>query len=245
MRELAAGHMLRWMLACLWLCGVVATGVAMTFPVASSTEGGASVHLVPLVATGLSHPLYLTHAGDGSGRLFLVEQEGRIRIVEYGTLLKEPFLDIADRVLSGGERGLLGLAFHPDYRHNGRFFVSYTRKPYGATVVAEYRRAESPAQSLPEERILMLVGQPYPNHNGGMIAFGPDGYLYIGRGDGGSGGDPQNRGQNQAELLGKILRIDVDHGEPYSIPRDNPFASGGGRPEIFFDGTPESLAVFV
>ena len=236
MGELLAGQILRWMLACLWLCGAVATGVAVTFPLASGTQGDASVNLVPLVTTGLSHPLYLTHAADGSGRLLLVEQEGSIRIVEHGTLLKEPFLDITDRVLSGGERGLLGLAFHPDYRRNGRFFVSYTRKPYGATVVAEYHRAETPTQSLPGERILMLIGQPYPNHNGGMIVFGPDGYLYIGRGDGGSGGDPQNRAQNQAELLGKILRIDVDRGDPYGIPSDNPFVTEGSRPEIFAYG---------
>ena len=236
MRELGAVHMLRWMLACLWLCGVVATVVALSFPIASATPSDTSVRLVPLVTTGLSHPLYLTHAGDGSGRLFLVEQEGAIRIVQHGTLLKEPFLDIVDRVLSGGERGLLGLAFHPGYRSNGRFFVNYTRKPDGATVVAEYRRADGPTQSLSDERVLMLVEQPYPNHNGGMIAFGPDGYLYIGRGDGGSGGDPQNRAQNKTELLGKILRIDVDRGEPYGIPSDNPFITGGGRPEIFAYG---------
>ena len=208
-----AGQIRRWMVACLWLCCAVATEVAVPFPLASGTQGDVSIQLNPLVTAGLSHPLYLTHAADGSGRLFLVEQEGSIRIVEHGMLLKKPFLDIADRVLSGGERGLLGLAFHPDYRRNGRFFVNYTRKPDGATVVAEYHRAENPTQSLREERILMLVGQPYPNHNGGMMAFGPDGHLYIGLGDGGSGGDPQNRAQNQAELLGKMLRIDVNQSD--------------------------------
>ena len=233
MCELLSGQILRWMLACLCLCGVMATGVAVTFPLASGTQGDASVHLVPLVATGLSHPLYLTHAADGSGRLFLVEQEGSIRIVEHGTLLKEPFLDIADRVLSGGERGLLGLAFHPDYRRNGRLFLCYTRKPDGTTVVAEYRRADSRDQALPKELVLMLVTQPAPNHNGGMIGFGPDGYLYIALGDGGPGGDPENRSQNSHDLLGKILRIDVNRGDPYGIPGDNPFLSGDGRQEIF------------
>ena len=230
---LPVGQTSRWMLVCLWLCCAVATEVAAPFPLASGTQGDTSIQLIPLVTAGLSDPLYLTHAADGSGRLFLVEQEGFIRIVEHGTLLRQPFLNIADRVLSGGERGLLGLAFHPDYRRNGRFFVNYTRKPDGATVVAEYRRAETSTHSLPEERILMLVGQPYRNHNGGMIAFGPDGYLFIGLGDGGSGGDPQNRAQNQAELLGKILRIDVNQSDSYGIPSDNPFVTGGSRPEIF------------
>jgi glucose/arabinose dehydrogenase len=189
-----------------------------------------------LVASGLRHPVYVTHAGDGSGCLFVVEQEGRVRIVEDGILHETPFLDIANRVLSGGERGLLGVAFHPDYARNGRYFVNYTRRPDGATVVAEYRRSADPDRSLDDERVLLLVPQPYPNHNGGMLAFGPDGYLYIGLGDGGSAGDPGNRAQNTQELLGKLLRIDVDRGTPYAIPRDNPFAGGGGRVEIFAFG---------
>jgi glucose/arabinose dehydrogenase len=138
--------------------------------------------------------------------------------------------------LSGGERGLLGLAFHPKHRQNGRFFVNYTRRDDGATVLAEYRRQGLSLQASTEERTLMVVPQPYANHNGGMVAFGPDGLLYIGLGDGGSGGDPQNRAQNPAELLGKILRIDVDGAPPYAIPSDNPFARAGGRPEIFASG---------
>ncbi|MEP6934719.1 MAG: PQQ-dependent sugar dehydrogenase, partial [Nitrospirota bacterium] len=148
----------------------------------------------------------------------------------------KPFLDITNRVLSGGERGLLGLAFHPNHRKNGRFFVNYTRRDDGATVLAEYRRQNLNLQASIEERTLMVVPQPYANHNGGMVAFGPDGLLYIGLGDGGSGGDPQNRAQNPSELLGKILRIDVDGAPPYAIPSDNPFANGGGRPEIFASG---------
>ncbi len=191
-----------------------------------------SFQLVPLVTSGLDHPLFLTHGGDGSGRLFVVEQPGRIRVVERGSLLPVPFLDIADRVRFGGEQGLLGLAFHPDYHRNGRFFVNYNRRSDGATVLAEYRR-ETPTEASRDERAVMVVAQPYANHNGGMVAFGPDGYLYIGRGDGGSRGDPDNRAQNPQDLLGKILRIDVDRGEPYAVPPDNPFVKDGGRPEIY------------
>ena len=189
--------------------------------------------LTPIVTEDLENPLFLTHAGDGSARLFVVEQPGRIRVLEGHALLPTPFLDITKQVLSGGERGLLGLAFHPDYRHNGRFFINYTRKPDGATVVAEYHRGATAASASQDERILLIVPQPYPNHNGGMVAFGPDGYLYVGLGDGGSKGDPDNRAQNPKDLLGKILRIDVDRGDPYGIPVDNPFVKQGGRPEIY------------
>ncbi|HKO30162.1 MAG TPA: PQQ-dependent sugar dehydrogenase, partial [Nitrospiraceae bacterium] len=184
----------------------------------------------------LDSPLFLTHAGDQSGRLFIVGQPGTIRILERGKLLEVPFLDIRDRVLSGGERGLLGLAFHPEYRQNGRFFVNYTRKEDGATVIAEYHRSDQADHAAREERVLVLILQPYPNHNGGMIAFGPDGYLYIGMGDGGAGGDPQNRAQNKDELLGKLLRIDVNGPVPYGIPEDNPYVRGEERPEIFAKG---------
>ena len=193
-----------------------------------------SIHIVPHVTEGLDHPLFLTHAGDRSGRLFVVEQPGTIRIIEQGVLQKTLFLDLRDRVATNGpERGLLGLAFHPDYRRNGRFFVNYTRQPDGATVVGEYRRGGSSDSVSRDERVLMVVMQPEPNHNGGMVAFGPDGYLYVGLGDGGGAGDPGNRAQNPHDLLGKILRIDVDHGDPYAIPSDNPFAKGGGRPEVY------------
>ena len=219
---------------------LVLTGV-MPAPAKAGAESAptqsASIHLLPLVTVGLEHPLFLTHAGDGSRRLFVVEQPGTIRIISQGALQEAPFLDLRDRVLTDDtERGLLGLAFHPDYRRNGRFFVNYTRRPDGATVVAEYRRSGSPDAASRDERVLMVVMQPESNHNGGMLAFGPDGYLYIGLGDGGAWGDPGNRAQNLNELLGKVLRIDVDHGEPYAIPADNPFASEGGRPEIYAVG---------
>lgn len=200
---------------------------------AKSTDERPFVTLAPIVTRGLENPLFLTQTGDGSGRLFVVEQPGRIRILEGHALLDPPFLDITKRVLAGGERGLLGLAIHPDYRRNGRFFVNYTRKPDGATVLAEYHRGPTATSASQEERILLTVPQPYPNHNGGMLAFGPDGYLYVGLGDGGSKGDPDNRAQNPGDLLGKILRIDIERGDPYGIPMDNPFAKGGGRPEIY------------
>lgn len=201
----------------------------------SSRSSGEAVELVPVVTKGFKSPLFLAHAGDGSGQLFVVEQPGTIRLIDRGVLLEKPFLDLRDRVSTKGmEQGLLGLAFHPDHRHNGRLFVNYTRKRDGATVLAEFtRRNHEPQVAASTERILLVVPQPYANHNGGMVAFGPDGHLYIGMGDGGSGGDPQNRAQNSDELLGKILRIDVDHDRPFVIPKGNPFVTGGGRPEIY------------
>jgi glucose/arabinose dehydrogenase len=187
-----------------------------------------------LVVDGLERPVFVGHAGDGSGRLFVLEQAGRIRIVEDGELRRRPFLDLTDRVRSGGERGLLGLAFHPDFASNRRFFVDYTRQPDGATVVAEFRATRAnPNRARPIQRRLLRVAQPFSNHNGGMLAFGPDGHLYIALGDGGGGGDPGNRAQDPNSLLGKILRIDVDGARPYEIPPGNPFADGGGRPEVF------------
>lgn len=215
-------------------------------PAVWAQEARPSVTLLPIVSRGalsmlpfsssLKSPVFLTYARDQSGRLFIVEQPGTIRILEKGKLLKVPFLDIKERVLFRGEQGLLGLAFHPEYHLNGRFFVNYTRKDDGATVIAEYHRSEQADLAGREERILISIPQPYPNHNGGMIAFGPDGYLYIGMGDGGSGGDPQNRAQNKNDLLGKLLRIDVNNLVPYGIPTDNPFVGGKERPEIFAMG---------
>jgi glucose/arabinose dehydrogenase len=193
------------------------------------------------VVEDLEGPLVATNAGDGSGRQFVVEQIGRIRIVRDGELQEEPFLDVSELITAGGEQGLLGLAFHPEYRTNGRFFINYTDLE-GDTVVAEYRSDPAGADvASPESaRVLMRVDQPYANHNGGALAFGPDGYLYIALGDGGSAGDPHNNGQRLDTLLGKLLRIDVDSPSdelPYGIPEGNPFVGrDDARPEIWAYG---------
>jgi glucose/arabinose dehydrogenase len=178
------------------------------------------------LADGFEALTFVTGANDGSGRLFAVEQRGVIWTLDTaGHVNRTPFLDITERVGSGGERGLLGLAFHPDFPDSGRYFVDYTDQD-GNTVVSEFGLASEGSGDPESERRLLGIGQPFPNHNGGMLAFGHDGYLYIGTGDGGSGGDPQGNGQSLTTLLGKILRIDVDAGDPYAIPDGNPFPVG-------------------
>lgn len=192
------------------------------------------ISITDVVASGLNHPVQVTHANDGSGRLFIVEQSGKIRIIQNGNLKEAPFLDIGELVVYGGERGLLGLAFHPDYVLNQTFYLNYTRKPDGATVVARYQVSNNPDIADPSSaQILLTISQPYSNHNGGQLLFGHDGYLYIGMGDGGSGGDPQNYALNINSLLGKMLRIDVDSGFPYSIPPSNPYVGKIGEDEIW------------
>jgi len=188
-----------------------------------------------LVADGLQKPLDITHANDD--RIFVVEQPGIIRIIQDGQVFPFPFLDIRDRVNdNASERGLLGLAFHPDYIENGSFFVNYTGQD-GETVVSRFQASSNPDQANPgSETILLSIQQPYANHNGGGVKFGPDGMLYIGTGDGGSGGDPQGNGQSLDTLLGKLLRIDVDGEQPYRIPPDNPFVAEAGLPEIWAYG---------
>jgi hypothetical protein len=195
----------------------------------------AAAHLETFL-TGLSSPLFITHAGDGTHRLFIVEQPGTIKVLQPGAITPTEFLDITDRVLWGGERGLLGLAFHPDYASNGRFFVNYTRKPDGATVIAEYARAPNANVALTAETVILTIAQPFANHNGGCILFGHDGFLYIGMGDGGSANDPDNRAQDIDDLLGKMLRINVDSA-PYAIPDGNPYKGAApGRDEIYAIG---------
>ncbi|MBW3629563.1 MAG: PQQ-dependent sugar dehydrogenase [Gemmatimonadetes bacterium] len=189
------------------------------------------------VAQGLAAPVFLTSPA-GDRRLFIVEKPGRIRIIENGQLLPTPFLDITDRVGStGSEQGLLGLAFHPSYARNGFLFVNYTDKA-GDTQIERYRvTADRNSADAASAKRLLSIDQPFANHNGGMVDFGPDGMLYIGMGDGGSRGDPQGHGQNMNSLLGKLLRIDVDRGEPYGIPRGNPFVGRTGvRAEIWASG---------
>jgi glucose/arabinose dehydrogenase len=199
------------------------------------------VPVVRVVTGGLTSPLDVADAGDGSGRIFVAEQAGRIRIVRDGTLVEQPFLDISDRIASGGERGLLGIAFHPGYPTDPRVFVDYTDKD-GNTVVSSFRviATDPDAADPASEAVLLHVTQPFPNHNGGGIHFGPDGMLYIALGDGGSGGDPQGNGQRLDTLLAKILRIDVDGASgtsAYAVPPDNPFlATAGARPEIWLTG---------
>ena len=187
----------------------------------------ARYRLHPLAA-GLNRPVYLTHAGDGSGRLFLLEQPGLIQVFVDDVLQPQPFLDMTahvsrDSLRQFSERGLLGLAFDPDFASNGRFFVHYSDHD-GNTVLARLivdPDASTAVETSPRQ-IILLVPQPYGNHNGGQIAFGPDGYLYFGLGDGGSAGDPLNNGQNPATLLGSILRLDVEVEDGYAIPPDNP-----------------------
>jgi glucose/arabinose dehydrogenase len=192
------------------------------------------------VASGLTHPDYVTSPHDGSGRLFVVQQGGKIRIVKSGRVLATPFLDISSLVSKGSEQGLLGLAFHPNFRSNGFFYVDYTRAN-GDTVIARYRRSSSNGNVADRSSAypILTIPQPYANHNGGQLAFGPDGYLYIGMGDGGNIGDPQNRAQNLDSLLGKILRIDVNGGNSqrrYLIPASNPYVGRAGRDEIWSSG---------
>jgi glucose/arabinose dehydrogenase len=226
-----------WIAACFLVgCG----GVEHTSPSSSSVAIS-----LQLFATGLAAPLDLEQPNDGSGRLFVVEQGGTIKILQNGTLLPQPFLNISNKVIFQGEMGLLGLTFHPGYSTNRKFYVNYVRNLAGQfqSVIAEYQAsATDPNRSdQTTERILLTVNQVsnFPNHKAGQLAFGPDGFLYFGLGDGGSGGDPFGHGQNTQILLGKMMRINVDGNSPgrqYAIPPDNPFAAGGGLPEIYAFG---------
>lgn len=235
-----------------WLACICA-GFAVLIPAmmtASSTKAQSeqepssitAIQLQPVVSTGLSSPVYVTNAHDGSNRLFIVEQNGIIKVLQPGQTTPTVFLNITSKVVqNGGERGLLGLAFHPQYASNGRFFVYYTRSSNAENAVAEYHvSATNPNVADTAEIIHISIAQPFSNHNGGMIEFGPDGYLYIGKGDGGDGNDPGARAQNTDILLGKILRIDINtpNGSvPYSSPSSNPFfGATPGRDEIYAYG---------
>ncbi len=215
--------------------------IPVTLTVTAPPPGPLPQISLAVVAGGFVSPVHVTHAGDGSGRIFVVEQAGRIRILDNVAVLPTSFLDLASinppRLIAGGEQGLLSVAFPPGFAAKGHFYVNYTRAPDGATVVARYRVSAGDANVADpaSEAVILTIPQPFANHNGGQLAFGPDGYLYIGMGDGGSGGDPQNNGQSPGALLGKLLRIDVESGAaPYAVPPDNPFVGVAGfRPEIW------------
>jgi glucose/arabinose dehydrogenase len=206
----------------------------------------------PVFASGFTFPVAFVQDPTDDAVQFVVEQGGRIRVVRNGTVLPPDFLNLASVIAFGGEQGLLGLAFAPDYATSGRFFVNFTNTD-GNTVVSRFRRSTDPLVADPTSRFDLRWGgvgaaavivQPFGNHNGGNLVFGPDGFLYIGLGDGGSGDDPGNRAQNPSELLGKMLRIDVNVADDdpvgYRVPSDNPFAGGGGpvaaRAEIWSFG---------
>jgi len=192
------------------------------------------------IVTGLDKPLYLCSPPNDSDRIFILEQwTGQILIYKNDSLYTRPFLDIGDQIITGSERGLLGLVFHPNYSQNGYFYINYTRSGDGTTVIARYTVSSDPdSADAGSESVIMTVDQPYANHNAGMLAFGPnDGYLYFGLGDGGDAGDPQDRAQDLDSLLGKMIRIDVDGGTPYGIPPTNPFIdSANARDEIWSYG---------
>lgn len=218
---------------------LIAAGAAMPAPAAAFSPSRVDLRL-SLVASGLSKPVLLVGAGDGSGRRFVVEKTGTIRVIKGTTVLSKPLLDISASVSTGGEQGLLGLAFHPSYETNRRFYVNFTTVA-GDTAINEYRTsATSPDRvEAGSGRRILTIDQPYANHNGGMIAFGKDGYLYIGMGDGGSAGDPSNRAQSLSSLLGKMLRIDVNGmagGKAYRIPSSNPYVGRTGLDEIWSRG---------
>ena len=225
---------------------LLALGLATGCGGSSSNTPASPVSIsLQLVVSGLNTPLDLEQPNDGSGRLFVVEQGGTIRIIQNGSVLPQAFLDISSKVIVQDEMGLLGVTFHPNFQTNRKFYVNYVRNAGGQfqSVIAEYLASAANAnQSDPaSERILLTVDQVsnFGNHKAGQLAFGPDGFLYFGLGDGGSGGDPFGHGQNTQILLGKMLRIDVNATSPglqYRIPPDNPFAAGGGLPEIYAIG---------
>jgi glucose/arabinose dehydrogenase len=238
------------------VCGICLIVAAVLFPGCSNLivpkpretpviDGSALGLKLQRVADGLAYPTSVTHAGDGSGRLFVTEQPGTVRVVKNGAMAPVPFLDITPQVGCCGEQGLLSIAFHPDFAVNGYFYVYYTDKDGDAVVARFHVAPEGDHADAASEKRILKIDEPTPIHNGGQLQFGPDGYLYIGTGDGGSfgnggdgsGNDEHNRAQRLDALLGKILRIDVDHGDPYAIPPSNPYVhSLGTRKEIWARG---------
>jgi len=218
------------------LCGLLALGAGAAAGAPKAEQQGSGIGLARIAAVG--DGLDVTSAPGERNRLYVAQQSGRIIVLERGRRLARPFLNVAARVSSGGEQGLLGLAFHPDYARNGRFYVNLTDRA-GATRVVEYRRSGNPNRANPgSARQLLRIPQFAANHNGGALKFGPDGFLYIATGDGGGGGDTEGNGQNRGSLLGAILRIDVDRragGRRYAVPASNPFR-GSRAPEVHHYG---------
>jgi glucose/arabinose dehydrogenase len=199
---------------------------------------GLTLELTPFISSGLSGPVFLTQPLD-DGRIFVVEQPGRIRLIKDGVLQATPFLDLTSRVLSGGERGLLSVAFHPQYATNHFFYVYFTTQPNGDIRIERFTATANPdvADATSSKLVITAPHSSQANHNGGLLTFGPDGMLYAALGDGGGGGDPLGNGQNFNSLLGGMIRLDVDHGDPYAIPATNPFVGQAGkRAELWAKG---------
>jgi glucose/arabinose dehydrogenase len=212
---------------------------SLTDGVTAAAPSPSTIQLTP-IASGLSSPVLITSARDGTGRMFIVEQTGTIKVYDGGNVLAGNFLNIRGSVSNGSEQGLLGLAFHPNYESNRKFYVNFTNRR-GDTIIREYKASASNPNRVQSGsgRTILKINQPFANHNGGDIAFGPGGYLYIGMGDGGSGGDPGNRAQDKDKLLGKMLRIDVNGtsgNKNYRIPKSNPYVGKPGRNEIWLRG---------
>jgi glucose/arabinose dehydrogenase len=215
-----------------------AAPIAPTTDVSTVLASPTDAHIrLRLLASGLSKPVFATSARDGTGRIFIVEQTGKIKILKNGVVRSTPFLNLTSQVSRGGEQGLLGLAFHPNFKTNRKLYVNFTNLN-GNTVIREYRASATNPNVVATStmRRIVKIYQPYTNHNGGMLAFGPDGYLYIGMGDGGGAGDPGNRAQSTGTLLGKLLRIDVNGTtatRAYRIPSGNPYVGVAGADEIW------------
>jgi glucose/arabinose dehydrogenase len=234
-KEVLVTSISRWPFATLVVAALSASAASCGSEGVTATLPTADDVVLTEIANGLQRPVQLLGI-QGDPRLFIVEQRGRIRVLLGDRVQETLYLDINDLISDGNEQGLLGLAFHPDFQSNGYAYVNYTN---GAGDTRVVRYTESPdglTLDLASLTEILFVEQPFGNHNAGQLLFGPDGMLYVPLGDGGSGGDPQGNGQNLETLLGSILRIDVDGGDPYAIPPGNPFVSGGGRPEIWAYG---------
>jgi glucose/arabinose dehydrogenase len=227
-------HCFRYLLPCIGLSLGSSVSTACSDPSGPMAGSGAKLQEV---AAGLNFPLYLTTPAGDANRLFVVERTGGIRIVKDGLLLADPFLDLSAKVSLAGEQGLLGMAFDPDYATSGTFVVHYTDLA-GNTVLSRFQVSIDPDHADPaSERVILTALQPFSNHNGGQVTLGPDGFLYLGLGDGGSGGDPQGNGQGLSDLLGSILRLDVRTADPYAVPADNPFVGQpSARAEVWSYG---------